>query len=229
MSRLGAKVVICDVNGGRAEEALQACGGSGCQAMTSVTDVTDPGGVANMVDATIARWGQIDILCNNAGVMDRVQGAENTELETWNRVMGVNATGTFLMTRAVIPHMLARERGAIVNTASAAGIRGGSAGLAYTASKHAVVGITRSVATMHREQGIRCNAVCPGSCETDIIASAGGPFDEKGWSALRGVMTTLGRTSSPNEVAAAIVFLCSDLASFVSGAILPVDGGWTAG
>jgi len=225
----GAKVVICDVNAARAEETLQSFGGSGDWAMASATDIANEDDVARMVDATIARWGQIDILCNNAGVMDRVQAAPDTELETWDRVMRVNATGTFLMTRAIIPHMLARGRGAIVNTASAAGVRGGSAGLAYTASKHAVVGITRSVATMHRDQGIRCNAVCPGSTATNVAESAGGPFDEKGWNALSGVMATLGRMSDPSEVAAAIVFLSSDLSSFINGAILPVDGGWTAG
>jgi NAD(P)-dependent dehydrogenase (short-subunit alcohol dehydrogenase family) len=161
--------------------------------------------------------------------MDQVQNAVDASLETWERVMRVNATGTFLMTGAVLPHMIARKSGSIVNTASAAGTRGGASGVAYTASKHAVVGITRSVATMHKADGIRCNAVSPGMTATNIAASAGGPFDAAGWATLREPQASIGRTSDPSEVAATIIFLASDAASYVNGAILPADGGWTAG
>ncbi len=225
---MGAKVAIWDINRETAEETSVQIGRKDAT-LTVVADISDEHGVGAGFDKVIKRWGQIDVLCNNAGVMDRVQRAADVTLATWERVMRVNATGTFLMTRAVLPHMLSRKRGAIVNTASAAGTRGGAAGVAYSAAKHAVVGITRNVATMYRDDGIRCNAVCPGATNTNIASTADGPFDQSGWASLNGTLASLGSMREPDEIASAIVFLASDAASYVNGAILAVDGGWTAG
>jgi NAD(P)-dependent dehydrogenase (short-subunit alcohol dehydrogenase family) len=181
------------------------------------------------VKAVIQRWGRIDVLCNNAGIMDQTEPAHRASLETWERVFRVNATGVFLMTKAVLPHMLARKAGVIVNTASEAGIRGGAAGTVYTASKHACVGITRNIATMYRKDGIRCNAVCPGGVMTNIMMSAGGPLDAEGDKALIESRAGMGRIVEPAEIALAMVFLASDAASNVNGVIMPVDNGWSAG
>lgn len=225
----GARVAVWDVNQAGAEESAALAGGDSDRLMVLAADISDEAGVEAGTKRVAERWGRLDILCNNAGVLDRIQPAAAASLDVWDRVMRVNATGTFLMTKAALPYMLERGKGAIVNTASAAGIRGGAAGIAYTASKHAVVGITRSVAAMYRPEGIRCNAVCPGSTNTNIASSAGGPFDEAGWASLGGVLASMGRMSEPPEIASAIVFLASREASYVNGAILPVDGGWTAG
>jgi NAD(P)-dependent dehydrogenase (short-subunit alcohol dehydrogenase family) len=228
LARGGAKVAVFDVNADGARETAELIKSDGGSAEPAQVDIADEQSTAVAISGLITRWGKIDVLCNNAGIVDRMQNAVEISLETWNRVMTVNATGTFLMIRAVLPHMIAAGRGAIVNTASAAGIRGGAAGLAYTAAKHAVVGITRSVATMNSTDGIRCNAVCPGSTKTNILQSAGGPFDVKGYERLKPGLANMGRASDPREVAAAIIFLASDKASYINGAILAVDGGWTA-
>jgi NAD(P)-dependent dehydrogenase (short-subunit alcohol dehydrogenase family) len=222
----GASVLICDIDGARAEEAARHCGGD---AGAAALDITDETAVAETIAALVGRRGRLDILCNNAGVMDQMQRAENLTLGTWERIMRVNATGTFLMTKAALPHMVAQKKGAIVNTASIAGIRGGAAGLAYTASKHAVVGMTKNVATMYRGDGIRCNAICPGPTATNISESMGSDLDQLGLAAISGVGATMGRIADPTEMASAIVFLASDAASNVNGVIMPVDSGWAAG
>src|SRR3546814_2581566 len=126
-------------------------------------------------------WGKIDRLCNNAGINDEISLIEDVSTELWNRGFAVNVTGTFFVSRAVLPHMRQREKGVIVNTASVAGLRGGAAGGTYVASKHAVVGLTRSIAWSHGNEGIRCNAICPGAIETNINGGKGlKAFDQEG-------------------------------------------------
>lgn len=222
----GAKVLICDINGLRAEEASASCGGD---SSAVALDISDEAAVDAAVAGFARRHGRLDILCNNAGIMDQMQRAGSLALEQFERVMRVNATGTFLMTKAALPFMLARKKGAIVNTASSAGIRGGAAGFAYTASKHAVVGMTKNVAFMYRGDGIRCNAICPGPTHTNIAESMGPDIDREGAASIGGVGATMGRIATAEEMAAAIVFLASDAASNVNGVIMPVDSGWAAG
>jgi NAD(P)-dependent dehydrogenase (short-subunit alcohol dehydrogenase family) len=149
-------------------------------------------------------------------------------LAEWERVLRINLTGPFLVTHAVLPHMLSRGSGVIVNTASEAGIRGGAAGAAYTASKHGVIGLTRSVAWAYANDGIRCNAIVPGPTETAGMVDQAANFDQKGFARLQPVISLNGRIAQPEESADVAVFLASDAASFVNGAILPVDGGWAA-
>lgn len=144
----------------------------------------------------------------------------------WERVLRVNLTAPFLLTRAVLPYMLAAGRGAIVNTASEAGLRGSAAGAACTASQHGLVGLTKSLAVMYRRQGIRADAIAPGGTATGIVVDA--DQAAHGPAALGPHFVNLGRVAQPEEQAAAILFLASDAASDINGVVLPVDDGWSA-
>jgi NAD(P)-dependent dehydrogenase (short-subunit alcohol dehydrogenase family) len=225
----GARVCVCDLNAKSAEETLSLARADESRAMALQMDVCREDDAARVVKTALDRWGQLDVLCSNAGILDRSERAGDLSLEMWERVMRVNSTGAFLMSRAVLPHMAEKKRGAIVNTASAAGIRGGAAAAAYTASKHAVVGLTRNVAIMYRQDGIRCNAVCPGATNTNIADSIVGSLDPVGWASLTPITDAMGPIVDPAEMARPIVFLASEAARHISGAIVPVDGGWSAG
>lgn len=226
--KAGAAVVVNDFAGDRARETVGMIEALGGAAVAAVADISDEAQVAAFVEDAAQRWGRIDILCNNAGIMDKINLPVDTTTEMWNRIIAINLTGCFLVTRAVLPHMLARKKGSIINTASNAGLRGGCAGLAYVASKHGVVGITRSVAWMHAPDGIRCNAICPGATETNIGGGLGlEAFDKAGMARAAPVMA-LGTSGQPIDIAEAAFFLASDAAKFVNGTIIPVDGGWGA-
>jgi NAD(P)-dependent dehydrogenase (short-subunit alcohol dehydrogenase family) len=222
----GDRVVVADLNAegaGKVVEEIEQAGGT---AVAVVGDLSGQGVVDEVARTAVERFGGVDVLVNNAGIMDRMSALADVSDAEWERVLRVNLTAPFLLTRAVLPHMLRAGRGAIVTTASEAGLRGGAAGAAYTASKHGVVGLTKSLAVMYRDQGIRTNAIAPGGTATgmipDIDGSAHGP------TALGPYLGAVGRVSEPEEQAAAIVFLASDAASNVNGVILPVDNGWAA-
>ena len=197
---------------------------TGCTA--NVASDTD---VASMLATATSTYGRLDILCNNAGIMDLMTPAAEVSLDLWERVLAVNLNGPFLACRRAIPLFLEQGGGSIVNTASEAGLRGGAAGTAYTVSKHGVVGLTRSIAFHYGERGIRCNAVCPGAVATAIGIGNGVP-SEAGLGRVRPFLkaSAPSRIAAPEELAAAIAFLASKDASFINGAILPVDGGWCA-
>ncbi|MGR6917612.1 SDR family NAD(P)-dependent oxidoreductase [[Actinomadura] parvosata] len=220
-AKAGAHVVACDIDPDSAASTATDVGGTAVAA-----DIGDESSVAALVATAISTYGRIDVLCNNAGIMDTMALPADIPVEQWERVLRVNLTGTFLVTHAVLPHMLAQGGGAIVNTASEAGIRGGAAGAAYTASKHGVVGLTRSVAWAYAKDGIRCNAILPGPTMTNI--ANGASFDPTGAARLGPVLALGERLAQPEEMAEAALFLASDAASFVNGAIVPVDGGWSA-
>ncbi|WP_336648377.1 SDR family NAD(P)-dependent oxidoreductase [Microbacterium sp. MMO-10] len=176
--------------------------------------------------AIAAARGRIDGLANVAGIMDGFEPTAEIDDATWERVIGVNVTGMMRMTRAVLPAMLAAGRGAIVNVGSEAGQRGSAAGTPYTVSKHAVNGFTKSTAFFYTPRGVRCNAVAPGPVATNIEAAFRSTLAQE---RLGPVMrATLPPVAQPEALAAAIAWLLSDDASDVSGAIIPVDGGWAA-
>jgi NAD(P)-dependent dehydrogenase (short-subunit alcohol dehydrogenase family) len=208
-------------------EEMRAQGGSVVGVVANVANEAD---VAQMIDTAYTTYGRLDILCNNAGIMDLMTPVADVSLELWNRVMGVNLTGPYLACQMAIPRMIAQGGGSIVNTASEAGLRGGAAGTAYTVSKHGVIGLTRSIAFHYGDKGIRCNAVCPGGVQTAIGIGGTTPHQE----GLERVMTALhglkaaGYTAMPEEIASVITFLASDAARNINGAILPVDHGWAA-
>ncbi|WP_210749190.1 SDR family NAD(P)-dependent oxidoreductase [Nocardia vermiculata] len=224
-AKCGAMVVAADAS---ADGAQGTAAEIGAAAIPVVVDISDEIEVARATCTAIDTFGRIDVLCNNAGVMDEMALPADTPVTTWERTVAVNLTGTFLMTRAVLPHMLNQGIGSIVNTASEAAIRGGAAGIAYTAAKHGVVGITRNVAWSHAGDGIRCNAILPGPTITGT-AEPTPEWDLGGVTRLQPVMSLMRGVGEPEQMAEVAVFLASDAAAFINGAVVPVDGGWSAG
>jgi NAD(P)-dependent dehydrogenase (short-subunit alcohol dehydrogenase family) len=223
----GAKVLVADLDRAGAEETVKEIDAAGGVALAVVGDLSDQQVVDTVVERAMEAFGRLDVLVNNAGIMDRMSALGETDDAEWERVIRINLTAPFLLTRAVLPHMLAAGSGSIVFTASEAGLRGSAAGAAYTASKHGIVGLVKNLAVMYRGQGIRANAIAPGPTATSIHVDAG---QEAHGPAVIGQLigANIGRLGSAEEQAAAIVFLASDAASFVNGAVLPVDDGWAA-
>ena len=224
----GAKVVVADLNAEAAEETVKLIEAAGGTAIAVTGDLSDAAVIEQLVTRALAEFGGIDVLVNNAGIMDSMTATADVTDAEWERVIRINLTAPFQLSRAVLPHMLAAGKGAIVNTASEASFRGSAAGTAYTVSKHGVLGLTRSLSTLYREQGIRTNAIAPGGTMTNIHTSMNVDAEAHGPKILGKYMANLGRIATPEEQAAAIVFLASDAASNINGVILPVDDGWAA-
>lgn len=224
----GSKVLVADLNTEAAKSVVSEIEAAGGTALAVTGDLSDQAVIDEVVASAVGTFGGVDVLVNNAGIMDGMTAAADVTDAEWERVLRVNLTAPFLLTRAVLPHMLAAGSGAIVNTASEASLRGSAAGAAYTVSKHGILGLTRSLAVMYRGKGIRANAIAPGGTATNIAAGAGIDRETHGPSVLMRHMVNMGRVAAPEEQAAAIVYLASDAASGVNGAILPVDDGWSA-
>ncbi|WP_226016544.1 glucose 1-dehydrogenase [Novosphingobium sp. FKTRR1] len=223
-ARSGASVLVCDVNedGGRETVAMIAAAGRG-KAAWQACDVSKPDDVKAMVAAAVATFGRLDFAFNNAGVNSIT--ANEYDDAVWARSIGVNLTGVMLCMREEAEVMLRTGGGAIVNTASMNGVVGNPAQPAYTAGKHGVIGLTRHGALRWASSGIRVNAVCPGVIDTAMSAQAAAdPQVRK----MIEAMTPVGRMGRPEEVAEAVVWLCSDAASFITGHPLLIDGGATA-
>ncbi|MFE9722866.1 SDR family NAD(P)-dependent oxidoreductase [Streptomyces sp. NPDC005794] len=222
----GARLVIADVDEAAARAVAEEAEQAGGTVVSVIGDLRDQTVVDRVASTAVEEFGGIDVLVNNAGVMDSMSAAADTGDDEWERVIGINLTAPFRLTRAVLPHMLAAGKGAIVFTASEASLRGSAAGAAYTASKHGIAGLTKSLAVMYRDKGIRSNAVAPGGTVTNIRVDA--DRGAHGPAALAPYMGNIGSPAQAKEQAAAIVFLSSDAASNINGAILPVDNGWSA-
>nr|BBH87421.1 3-ketoacyl-ACP reductase [Thermosporothrix sp. COM3] len=225
----GAAVVAVDIVEAPLQALIKELEQQGAKVTSCIADVSSDADVEAMLATATSTYGRLDILCNNAGIMDLMKPADEVPLDLWDRVLAINLTGPFLACRRAIPLFLEQGGGNIVNTASEAGIRGGAAGTAYTVSKHGVVGLTKSIAFHYGERGIRCNAVCPGGVATAIGAGRGVP-SETGLARVMPFMkgSAPSRIAAPEEIAAAITFLASKDASYINGAIFPVDGGWSA-
>jgi NAD(P)-dependent dehydrogenase (short-subunit alcohol dehydrogenase family) len=220
----GAWVLVVDIEeraGQSVVDAMHAHGGKGefCRA-----DVSNQGEVRHAVEMAAAHNGSIDVLCNNAAYLSPNFHAalESTE-EEWRKCIDVALMGAHYFTKAVLPYMLAREKGSIVNVASIQAMEGMMTSAAYTATKAALLGYTMSICYDYGPQNIRVNSLCPGPIQTRISAGAAGAHHQ--WQCDQ---TTLGRVGQPREVAWAALFLASDESSYVTGITLPVDGGWTA-
>jgi NAD(P)-dependent dehydrogenase (short-subunit alcohol dehydrogenase family) len=224
----GAKVVVADLDAAKAKAVVAEIEETGGTAVAVTGDLSEQTVVDEVVATAVATFGGVDVLVNNAGIMDHMSAAADVSDAEWERVIRVNLTAPFLLTRAALPHMLARGKGVIVNTASEAALRGSSAGAAYTVSKHGVVGLTKSIAVMYRDQGIRANAIAPGGTNTNIAASMTIVPEDHGPGVIASYQHNVGRPAEADEQAAAIVFLASDAASNINGVVLPVDNGWAA-
>ena len=225
----GAAVVAVDIVEAPLQALVADLREQGARITGCTANVVSDADVEAMLSTATSTYGRLDILCNNAGIMDLMTPAAEVPLDLWERVLAINLNGPFLACRRAIPLFLEQGGGSIVNTASEAGLRGGAAGTAYTVSKHGVVGLTRSIAFHYGERGIRCNAVCPGGVATAIGVGSGAPSEAGLGRVMPFVQASApSRIASPEEIAAAIAFLASKEASYLNGAILPVDGGWFA-
>ncbi len=223
-AREGAKVVVADYKAKTGQETAQVIKEAGGEAIFVEVDVSDPAQVARMVQTTLDMYGGIDILFNNAGVL-LFGTVLDTEPEAWNRLMSINLSGVFLCSQAVLPHMIERGRGSIINTSSSTGAHDAVGNIAaYVASKGGVTLLTKAMAIDHAKDNIRVNAIAPGPTDTPMLRNNMSPEELEAFAATF-PMNRLGR---PEELAYAALFLASDEASFVTGAILPVDGGQTA-
>ena len=224
----GAMIVAGEIDAARLDALVKQLSAAGTKVVGVQGNVASAEDCKRLINAAVENFGHLDVLVNNAGIMDHFEPVAELDDATWNRVLGVNLTGQMNTMRLAIPVMLAHGGGVIVNVASAGGLGGGFAGAAYTASKHGVVGLTRNTALMYAKQGIRCVAVCPGGVNTNIGQSIGPTPSQAGYAALRPNLATMPRSGEPVELANVIMFLASPEASFVNGAIVPVDGGWWA-
>ncbi len=225
----GAKLVLGDWNAQRLEAAVATIQASGAAVVSSQGNIADQATAEALVDLAISSYGQLDVLCNNAGVMDSMQGIAEVSDETWRRVLGINLEGPMLTSRRALKHMLEHGGGVIVNVASTAGIHGGAAGAAYTASKHALVGLTRNTAWMYAKRNIRCNAICPGGTMTNIVESLDRNAIDPTDAARVGEFTALAPAYlEPSDIANLALFLASDESRQINGAIIPADAGWAA-
>ncbi|MCW2647739.1 MAG: hypothetical protein QOF95_847 [Pseudonocardiales bacterium] len=226
----GAAVAVVDVRAEAADEAAGKIVAEGGRAIALVANVADAAEVAAAVDRAAAEFGRIDVLYNNAGVNSAGSVADAAE-DDWDRCFDVNVKGTFLFSRAVVPHLRAAGGGAIVNQGSVAGLVGVPNFAAYCAAKGAVVALTRSMAIDLAPDGIRVNAICPGTVFTPLMEPmlrARGDGDLAAGLAKTVVKYPIGRLGNPEEIARVALFLASDDASFVTGSIVTADGGMTA-
>ncbi len=227
----GAKVVLVDRDAAGARAAAGAIEQQGGNAIPVAADVTKSADVAAYVKAAMDTYGRIDCFFNNAGIEGKLKPIAEYDEADWDQVIAVNVKGVFLGLRHVLPHMIAQRSGAIVNTGSIAGIMGTPNMAVYVASKHAVLGITKSVSGEVAGYGIRINAVCPGPVDTRMIASVTEQVDPADADAVRkkyAAAIPLGRFCSADEIANTVLFLCSGYASGITGAQYVVDGGRTA-
>ncbi len=233
MSRLfvahGARVAAVDLDRQALESLSAEIHTDSDSILTIVADTADAEDCREAVRQILQGFGRVDILCNNAGVIRRATVLELEEAD-WDRQMAVNVKSAYLWSRQVLPQMIERGAGVILNTASGWGLTGGERAVGYCASKGAVVQLTRAMAIDHGPQGIRVNCICPGDTDTAMLRSEAAQLGDETESFLAGAAERpLGRLGSPEEIARAALFLVSDDASFVTGASLVVDGGGLAG
>jgi NAD(P)-dependent dehydrogenase (short-subunit alcohol dehydrogenase family) len=218
----GARVAILD----RSADALGAVQASlkneGSEALTMACDVSSPDQVDGAIKQVVDSFGRLDIAFNNAGVENKAAPVHEIDLAEWDRILGINLRGTFLCMKHELAQMVKQGGGVVVNTSSGAGIRGVAGGAAYAASKHAIIGLTRSAALDYAKQNIRVNAVLPGNIETPMMDRFTGGDIQKAID-----LEPVGRLGKPEEIAESVLWMASDLGGFVTGAATVIDGGWS--
>lgn len=221
----GARVAVLDLNLETARATADLVREEGGEAVAAACDVSDSASVAKAAEQVLAELPGVDVLVNNAGILDGYAALLDTSEELWDRIVGVDLKSMFLVTRAFLPAMIAGGGGSVVNTASIAGLVAGGGGIAYTSAKHGVIGFTKQLTADYGKQGIRANAVCPGAIETGMTKSIFEAGDAAVMESVNSVPA--GRYAQPEEVANLALFLASEESSFVYGASYVIDGGWT--
>ncbi|WP_316572650.1 glucose 1-dehydrogenase [Neobacillus sp. YIM B06451] len=224
LAKEGSKVVVADMNLENAEETVKMIKDNGGEAISVEIDVVNTTQIENMVKTVIDQFGSIDILCNNAGIPGTgVKTAEVSD-EAWHKVINVDLTSMFLVSKRVIPQMLKQGKGVIINTSSASGLIASEAGIEYTTAKHGVVGLTKQLAFDYGHEGIRVVAIAPGVIETPLTIKVGATGPE-------GILHDLtmkapaGRYGKPDDIGKVVAFLASDDADFIHGHTIPIEGG----
>jgi NAD(P)-dependent dehydrogenase (short-subunit alcohol dehydrogenase family) len=223
-AREGARVAVVDVDGDGGAETVRLIEGASGEALFVRADVSDRDDVVAMVRNTVEHFGRLDCAHNNAGVAGGGPPVAEFDDEDWHRAIAIMLTGVYFCMKQEIPAILEAGGGSIVNTASGAGLIGFPGQAAYVAAKHGVIGLTKVAALDYGARGIRVNAVCPGTASTPMVATA--VADDPALADHLVSLHPIGRIGTPEEIAEAAVWLCSDAASFVLGAALPVDGGY---
>lgn len=220
----GAKVVVPDMNLDGAKHVAENISG---EAFAIQTDVTSEEALQQLFDETVKTFGQVDILVNNAGIMDGMEPVGEISNERWEKIFAVNTVSVMKSMRIAVDLFTKQGHGVIVNNISAGGLYGARAGAAYTASKHAVVGLTKNTAFMYADQNIRCNGIAPGAVATNI-GSTMTNMSQAGFGRQQLGMAINPRIGQPEEIAQLALFLGSDESSFINGQVVAIDGGWTA-
>lgn len=215
----GAKIIVADLNEDNAKSVATQINEQGGTAVAFKVDVTIATELQALIDFTIEKFGQIDVLINNAGIFDYYTNSLETTEELWDKIFNINVKSIFMLSNLVLPIMIRQKSGAIVNIASVAGLVAQMGGASYTASKHAVIGYTKHLAAIYGKEGIKINAICPGTIKTPMTAKM-----------LETRPTTkipLDRFGDASEVAELALFLASDEAKFMNGSCIAIDGGYT--
>lgn len=222
----GAHVVAAARREKKLDEIAAEAEKRGQEILAIRTDVASKNDLDNLVETTMKEHGKIDVLVNNAGVMDDFSPIADTTDEMWEKVISINLNAPFHLCRKIIPIMLEQGGGVIINISSIAGLRSGRGGAAYTVSKYGLIGLTGNTAFMYADKGIRCNVICPGAVETEIMH---GFTDVNGYGAARckSGMANMPRKGAAEEIARIALFLATEDSSFVNGVALTADGGWT--
>lgn len=222
----GAKVVGVDINQEAIDKVvgeIQEAGGTSLGVKTDVSNSTE---VQAMIDKVVEEYGGVDVLFNNAGIMDNFVTVADLSEELWAKILAVNLTGPFLTSRAALKVMLEQQRGVIINNASVGGLFGVRGGAAYTVSKHGLIGMTKNIGAVYGDQGIRCVAIAPGGVNTNIALTIDNPDPLGAEKLAKGVGAA--PMANPKQIASVALFLASEDASFVNGTVVVADGGWTA-
>ncbi len=223
----GAMVIASDVDLKGLEKVIEEIKNEGGNAIAVKCDVSKLTDIENMINTAVDNFGTLDILVNNAGILDNFLTASEVTDEVWKKVFAVNLDGPMMAIRKALEIFLKNGKGIIINNASIGGLRGSRAGAAYTASKHALIGLTKNVGFQFAARGIRCNAIAPGAVKTNIFSGVSN-ISEDGYKVAMSGAGINPRNAEPEEIAEVALFLASDDSSFVNGAVITADGGWTA-
>ena len=218
----GARLAILDRSEAALQDTAAAVRAAGAEVLAIACDIAEPAQVEAAVARTVAAFGRLDIAFNNAGVENTAAPVAGIALADWDRILGINLRGTFLCMKHELAQMVRQGGGVVVNTSSGAGIRGVAGGAAYAASKHAIIGLTKSAALDYARSNIRVNAILPGNIETPMMDRFTGGDIQKAID-----LEPVGRLGRPAEIAEAVLWMSADLGAFVTGASISVDGGWS--